>query len=68
MLPFLVSDSDYQQRFSSAPLDLQTFSRGMYAFFRRRCCVLDGEITHVDDLSPFPKFLGAVKRQRIKPK
>jgi len=57
-LSFLISDLDYQKRFSSAPLDLLTFARGVNAFLRNKEVlrkVLDGEITHIDDLSPFPK-------------
>lgn len=57
-LSFLVSDPDYQERFSSIPLDLLTFVRGVDAFLRNKDVlrrVLDGEVTHIDDLSPFPK-------------
>ena len=55
-ISFLVSDPDYKKRVSSAPLDLLTFARCVAAFFRNKDVlrkVLDGEITHIDDLDPF---------------
>ncbi len=56
-LSFLVSDADYKARFLSSPLDLRTFASAIDAFLRKTDIVrkvLDGKITHVDDLSPFP--------------
>ena len=52
------SDSDYQKTFPSAPLDLLVFARAVDAFIRNKDVlrqVLEGEIAHIDDLSPFPK-------------
>lgn len=60
-LSFLVSDPDYQRRFSSAPLDLLTFARSVGAFLQKKELlrkVIDGEITHVDDLNPFTDSSG----------
>lgn len=55
-LSFLASDPDYQRRFSTAPLDLLTFARGVDALLKNKEIlrkVLDGEITDINDLNPF---------------
>lgn len=55
-LSFFASDADYQKKFSSAPLDLLLFARGMNAFLQKKELlrkVLDGEITDINDLNPF---------------
>lgn len=55
-LSFLVADPDYRTRFSFAPLDLLTFARGANAFLQKQDVlrkVLNGEITHINDLNPF---------------
>lgn len=55
-LSILVSDPDYHERFRSAPFDVLLFARASNAFLRNKDIlrkVLDGEITHVNDLDPF---------------
>jgi len=56
-LSFLVADSDYRARFKQAPLDLLTYAKAVHSFLSQRDVVggvLEGKITSVDDLSPFP--------------
>jgi hypothetical protein len=56
-LSFLVADSEYQATFKQAPLDLLTYAKAVHAFLSQKETlreVLDGKITSVDDLSPFP--------------
>lgn len=56
-LSFLATDPGYRQTFAEAPLDLLVYARTVHEFFRRVDIVkgvLDGTITSVDDLDPFP--------------
>lgn len=56
-LSFLVADSEYRTTFKRAPLDLLTYARTAHAFLCQKDVlrdVLDGKITSVDDLNPFP--------------
>lgn len=57
-LSFLATDPGYRQTFAEAPLDLLVYARTVHAFLRRVDIVkgvLDGTITNIDDLDPFPR-------------
>ena len=57
-LSFLVGDPEYRQAFAIAPLDLLVFARTVHNLFGRLDVlrgVLDGTVTSIDDLDPFPK-------------
>ena len=57
-LSFLATDPEYRRTFAEAPVDLLVYARTVHEFFRRTDIVkgvLDGTITSVNDLDPFPK-------------
>lgn len=57
-LSFLISDVEYQQQSSSAPLDALTYARAVSAFARNKDILRDilaGKITSIEDLDPFPR-------------
>ncbi len=57
-LSFLATDPGYRQTFAATPLDLVVYARTVHDLFRRVDIVkgvLDGTITSVDDLDPFPR-------------
>lgn len=57
-LVFLAGDPDYLETLKRAPLDLLTYATATHAFLRQQELVrdvLDGRITGVEDLDPFPQ-------------
>jgi hypothetical protein len=57
-LSFLAADSEYRLNVGKAPIDLLIYARIVHALFRRADVlkgVLDGAITSIDDLDPFPR-------------
>jgi hypothetical protein len=57
-LSFLVTDPEYRRIVANAPVDLLLYARTVHELFRRADIVkgvLDGTITSVNDLDPFPK-------------
>jgi hypothetical protein len=54
----LVSDANYQRECSTAPFDLLNFARASRGFLRNKQTlrdILDGKVTSIEDLNPFPK-------------
>ncbi|WP_434044606.1 MULTISPECIES: hypothetical protein [Sorangium] len=57
-LSFLATDSEYRRTFEKAPVDLLLYARTVHALFRHSDVlrgVLDGVITSIGDLDPFPR-------------
>jgi hypothetical protein len=57
-LSFLATDTEYRRTFAEAPVDLLVYARTVHELFRRADIVkgvLDGTITSVNDLDPFPR-------------
>jgi hypothetical protein len=57
-LSFLATDPEYRRTFGKAPVDLLLYARTVHAVVRPTDIlrsVLDGAITSIDDLDPFPR-------------